>query len=160
MNGIKHLIECHCVLPQYRNRDNPIYHKFIVFSIIDDSDTVVPKYSQCNNCDVVHKVIDLCKSEVLAGRDELVSVISIDDLRLMIPEDIVRVLDAYTCDLATWENVLFILQNKKWGLSVIVSREELEKETHGKRIVFNGPGSTQIEAFITRSIIGEDVGED
>ena len=160
MNGIKHLIECHCVLPLYRNRDNPVYHKFIVFSVIDDSDTVVPKYSQCNNCGVIHKVIDLCRSEVLAGRDELRSVISIDDLRVMIPEDIVRVLDSYTCDLATWENVLFILQNKKWGSAVIMVREELEKETHGKRLIFTGPGSTQIEPFITRSTVGEDSGED
>jgi hypothetical protein len=159
MDGIKHIIECHCVLPQYRHRDDPVYHKFIVFSVIDDSDTVVPKHSQCNNCGVVHKVIDLCRSEILAGRDELKSVISIDDLKIMIPEDISRVLDIYDCDLATWENVLFILQNKKWGASVIVAKEELEDERHGKRLTFTGPGSTQIEPFTVATNVGEADGK-
>jgi len=154
MEGIKHLIECHCVLPQYRHRDDPVFHKFIVFSIIDDSDTVVPKYAQCNNCEVVHKITDLCRSEVLGGRDELRSVITIDDLKIMIPEDIARILESYDCDLPTWENVLFILQNKKWGSSVIASREVLEDERHGKMLTFVGPGQTKIEAFTTATSIG------
>ncbi len=38
--GQKHLIECHCILPQYRRSSNTVYHKFVVFSVIDDSDTV------------------------------------------------------------------------------------------------------------------------
>ena len=154
MEGIKHLIECHCVLPQYRRRDDPVFHKFIVFSIIDDSDTVVPKYAQCNNCEVVHKITDLCRSEVLGGRDELRSVITIDDLKIMIPEDITRVLESYDCDLPTWENIQFILQNKKWGSSVIVSREDLEDERHGKMLTLVGPNKSKIEPFTTTTSVG------
>ena len=95
MIGTKHIVECHCVLPQYRNRKIPIYHKFMVFSIIDDSDTVLPKYAQCNNCGVVHKIYDICKSEILAGKDEIRTLCTIEDISLTIPEDIRGVLDSY-----------------------------------------------------------------
>ena len=65
MTGVLHLIECHCCLPQYKNSKKPVYHKFKVFSILDDGDTVISKHSQCNNCGVVHHVIDICKSEII-----------------------------------------------------------------------------------------------
>tara|TARA_Y100000593_G_C4298716_1_gene332157 strand:+ start:1318 stop:1794 length:477 start_codon:yes stop_codon:yes gene_type:complete len=153
MKGEKHLIECHCVLPQYRHKENPIYHKFVVFSVIDESDTCVPKYAQCNNCGVVHKVIDLCRSEIMSGRDELKSVISKDDIKIMLPEDITRVLEAYDCDLPVWEHAMFIIHNKQWGSSIVVSREELDNERHGKMITFAGPGKTKIEPFATATTI-------
>jgi len=60
--GMKHLIECHCILSQYRDRQDAIYHKFIVFSEVDEGDTVIPKFVNCNNCGICHNVIDLCKS--------------------------------------------------------------------------------------------------
>ena len=60
MRGQKHLIECHCILPQYRRALNTVYHKFVVFSEIDDSDTVVPKFAQCNNCGVIGHLAGQC----------------------------------------------------------------------------------------------------
>ena len=81
-SGIKHLIECHCVLPQFRNRLDAVYHRFVVFSIIDADDNMVPKYAQCNNCGVIHKVIDVMTSEVALGNDNDAAVISIDDIKL------------------------------------------------------------------------------
>ena len=91
--GIKHLIECHCILPQYRGSENPVFHKFIVFSVVDTSDTCVPKFVQCNNCGVVHKVYDICKSEIISGRDELKSVASISEIKIGINSDIRHLLD-------------------------------------------------------------------
>ena len=43
MPGIKHLIQCHCILPQYRNIDDPIFHKFIVFSKMDSNGDLIPR---------------------------------------------------------------------------------------------------------------------
>ena len=63
---VKHLIECHCTLPQYRNRPDIVYHKFPVFSLLE-SDSVVEKLARCNNCDAVHRVFDVCKSEIFIG---------------------------------------------------------------------------------------------
>ena len=71
----KHLIECHCILPQYKKAPKPVFHKFIVFSEIDN-DVVEPTYVQCNNCGAVHKIYDFCKSEIIVGRDELRTILS------------------------------------------------------------------------------------
>ena len=103
MQGTKHLIECHCVLPQYRNIDNPVYHKFVVFSMLGDGGTVVPKFSQCNNCGVIHKIYDLCKSEIAAGKDELRSVVKADELKISIPSQLWDVLTTYDVDVAILE---------------------------------------------------------
>ena len=127
----------------------------MVFSEIDASDTVVPKYVQCDNCGVIHKVFDVCKSEIIAGKDELNTVASIDDLRLMVPDDVGGVLDSYSCDLATWENVHFILSNKKWGQHVVLTRDFVNDEEQGKILRFEGPARMKIEAFINRSTVEE-----
>ena len=81
MFGLKHLIQCHCILPQYKNRKEPVFHKFPVFSIIDNSDTVIVKYAECNNCGAAHKVYDICKSEILTGRDEVRSQLTREDFK-------------------------------------------------------------------------------
>jgi len=128
----------------------------MVFSIIDDSDTVVPKYAQCNNCGVVHKIIDICKSEILVGRDEIRSLCTIDDISLVIPEDIREVLKSYKVELPIWEQVQFILKHKKWGEQVILSKENLEDETQGKMLVIEGldQGQIRIESFIRKEYVG------
>lgn len=151
MDGIKHLIQCHCILPQFRNKPDPLFHKFVVFSVVDDSDTVVPKYVQCNNCAVVHKVYDICKSEIVPGRDELSSVATIDDIKFTIKEDVRTILETYDADLPTWEHVQYIFKNKAWGTTVVLKRDMLEKETQGKILTVNGPADISIETFITQN---------
>ena len=153
MNGFKHLIQCHCILPQYRNRPDPVFHQFVVFSTIDESDTVSPKYVQCNNCSVIHKVYDLCKSEIIAGKDELLSVATIEDIMYTIPEDIRGVLENYNADLPTWEHTQFTLHNKVWGTSVILTKDVLDNETQGKLLRIEGPREFKIETFIIENYI-------
>ncbi|MAH43923.1 hypothetical protein CL614_09470 [archaeon] len=147
MEGIKHIIECHCVLMQHRNVKNPIYHKFVVFSIIDDSNTVVPKFVQCNNCDTVHKVFDICKSEIISGKDELGAGVQKDDLIRFFSQDLQDVLEAYNADLATYENVAFILEYKKWGSFVILTRETINDDETGKMLTFKNNNKFKIETF-------------
>ena len=147
MEGTKHIIDCHCVLTQYRNVKNPIYHKFIVFSIIDDSNTVVPKFVQCNNCDTVHKVFDICKSEIISGRDELGTVAQKDDIKRFFSEDLQDVLKVYNADLATYENVAFILEQKKWGSFVVLTREVINDDVTGKMLTFESHNKFKIESF-------------
>lgn len=153
MEGTKHIVECHCVLPQYRAMSSPLYHKFIVFSIIDDSDTVVPKFVTCNNCGVVHKVFDICKSEIVAGRDELNSEIKKDDIKFNIPSDIREVLESYNCDISTYENVIFILDNKKWNSFVVLTKDSVEDDVTGKMLVFQNRDKFKIESFTNNFIV-------
>ena len=46
---IKHLIECQCVLNIFKNKTRPVFHKFKVFSQIDENDSIKEKYVICNN---------------------------------------------------------------------------------------------------------------
>ena len=146
MQGVKHLIQCHCVLPQFKNSANPVFHKFVVFSLIDDSDTVQPKFAQCNNCGVIHKVVDLCKSE-LTSKEDSKSISSIKDIELSIQPELASVLKNYNCDLATWEQVEWIVLTNAFENFVILTREEIDNEIHGKRLLFLENGRFRIEAF-------------
>jgi len=147
VQGIKHLIQCHCVLPQFKDRSDPVFHKFTVFSIIDESDTVQPKFSQCNNCGVVHRVVDICKSE-LTSKEESKSIPNIDDIKFSLSPDLSRVLESYQCDLATWEQAEWIFLNKVWDQWIVLSRDEDDQgELHGKRLIFSEDGRFRIEAF-------------
>ena len=149
------MIECHCILPQFKNRADPPYHKFVVFSIIDDSDTVIPKYAQCNNCDVIHKIFDICKSEIISGKDELKSITTKDDLSLMLSPNLVEVLKTYNVDVPTWEQANFIISNRKWGQSIILSKDTIDDDVMGKRLVFKGAKKFKLEEFLDSASMGK-----
>jgi hypothetical protein len=153
MKGLKHLVECHCVLPQYRKRKEPPYHSFVVFSLLDDSDTAIPKHARCNNWGVIHNFIDLCKSEILAGQ-EVGAVMTTEDCGMMLPSGVKQMLETYGCDVPDWEHALFILQNEKWGDFIIIHREETETgDLTGKILKFNGPGNYRLEPFLQKRTV-------
>ena len=153
MKGLKHLIECHCVLPQYRKQENPPYHRFVVFTLIDDSDVVIPKHARCNNCGVIHNVIDVCKSEILLGQ-EVGAVMTKDDCGMMLPSGVKQMLETYGCEVPDWEHALYILQNEKWDEFIIVNREETEGgDLAGKILKFLGPGNYRLEPFLQKRVV-------
>ena len=153
MEGIKHIIECHCVLPQYRNIKNPIYHKFIAFSIIDDSDTVISKFVQCNNCDVIHKIFDICKSEILIGKDEVRTQLTIEDLQHSLPTSLFELLISYNRSLPDFEYAQFIIENEMWNKHIILTREELEDYTQGKLVRFIAIDKFKVESYTLKRTI-------
>lgn len=145
--GYKHLIECHCVLPQFKNSKEQIFHKFVVFSIIED-DEVQQKFAQCNNCGVIHKVIDICKSEISAGKDDARFLTNFDDIKLSLPKNVVSILEKNECDIATWEQAEWIYLQERWGDSVIISKNSsIDDEVHGKKLRFISKDKLKIEAF-------------
>lgn len=147
MQGIKHLVQCHCILPQFKNAVDPVFHKFAVFSVIDDSDTVQPKFAQCNNCGIIHKITDICKSE-LTSKEDAKSLPSVEDIKFSLSSDLVRVLESYQCDIATWEHAEWIYLTKSWDQWIILAKEEDEfGDLHGKRLIFVDDGKFRIEAF-------------
>ena len=151
--GVKHLVECHCILSQYKNKKDPVYHRFTVFSEVDEGDTVVPKLVNCNNCGISHKVIDLCKSIINTNREDSTSVRTVEDIRLSMPDDLVGVMDSYDCDLATWEHAEFIFRNGIWGNFIVLSRESIDEGSEGKVLRFESYGKYRIEPFIQRNIV-------
>ena len=155
MRGFKHLIQCHCILPQYKTMTNPLFHKFAVFSVVDDSDTVIVKYVECNNCGVVHKVYDLCKSEIMTGREDLRSQLTIEDFKFSLPSDLFSLLIQYNRDIPDFEYALFILENNAWGSSIVLTREELDGTTQGKLLKFTEPNKFRIESYLHREVVDE-----
>lgn len=153
MKGIKHLVQCHCILPQYRDKKDPTFHQFVVFSVVDDSDTCIPKYVQCNNCGVVHKVIDICRSEFVVGKEDLATMTTVDDISMTMPRDVRDVLETYKADIATWEYAQFILQNQLWGTHLVLTKDTLEDDTQGKVLIFNGQNKFNIETFIRKEYL-------
>lgn len=152
MDCIKHLIKCRCVISQFKTQPNPPNHQFVVFSVFDENDVLVQKFVQCNNCGVVHRVIDVCKSEIVE-REFLSSSVSIDEIKMGIPEQLLAVLETNQVDLATYEHVRWILENQKWGEIVILSSEMIDGTKQGKFLRMFGERLFKIESFTRDEII-------
>jgi hypothetical protein len=153
MRGQRHLIKCRCVLPQFKNRVDPPRHHFVVFSAIDDNDNVVVKYSLCNNCGSVHKIIDLCKSEILQGKENMSSVLSIDDIKQSLPTNLVDILERNSVDITCWEQAKFIIENKLWGEFVLLGQEEESGTKQGKYVVIMSETFFKIESFSREDVL-------
>jgi hypothetical protein len=146
-SGHKHLITCRCILKQFEKLEDPPLHQFMVFSIVDDDDSVIPKYAQCNNCGIIHKVIDLCRSEIIK-KEGSESILTIDDIKISFDERLVSTLERYGCDLPTWEAVQFIIDNERWGENVTISREEVDNGINIKNIRIMGNKIFKIENHV------------
>jgi len=135
--------------------ENPPNHHFIVFSVINDDNSVVPRYSQCNNCGIVHKVIDFCRSEIVVGKESMMSIMTIDDIKTSLSENIVNILEINQADLPTWEMVKFIIENQQWGnIAVLTTDSDDETLKQGKYIQIVGEKLAKVESFVREEVIG------
>ena len=147
MRGQRHLIKCRCFLPQYKGVENPPSHHFIVFSVINDDDSVKTKYAQCNNCGVIHKVTDICTSEIQNGKESMSSILKIEDIKSSLPNNLSDILERNNVDLASWEAAQFIFENKDWGNFVILASEEDSGTRHGKYVRIMSETFFKVESF-------------
>jgi hypothetical protein len=145
--GMMHLIECTCILPQYLQSKNPIFHKFVVFSIVDACGDVEQKYVTCNNCGVVHRVYDICKSDVSHGRDTLRGAITIDEIRCTLPPRLTTLLESNECELPAWEHAKFIIDEQRWGQRVILTSEVIDGMRAGKFVIIQSPESFGVAQY-------------
>ncbi len=149
MAGTKHLIQCHCILPQFKKRKDAVFHKFTVFSIIDkESDTVVTHYANCNNCGATHKVFDVCKSEIVHGSEDMASVITVQDFSLSLPKELFETLSQYNCGVADYQHAQHIIDDKLWGSHIVLKREEVDGKLQGKILVFPEENRYRIESYL------------
>lgn len=153
MRGQRHLLKCRCVLPQFKGGLNPPQHQFVVFSVVKDDDSVILKYSQCNNCGLIHKVTDICTSDVLPGKEAMGSIVGIDDIKLSLPSNLVDILERHNCDLPTWEQAQFILENKQWGNFIILAQEEDAGTKQGKYARIMSETFFKIETFTREEVV-------
>lgn len=149
--GLKHLIKCRCVMPQFKNIPEPPQHQFVVFSVMNDNE-LNHKFAQCNNCGLIHKVVDVCKSEI-TPRDDMVSIMTIDDIKLGLPVNLTGILEKYGADLATWEHAQFIYENKKWGEFVVLSSDVESGTRQGKYLQILGENLYKVNTFSRKEFV-------
>lgn len=151
--GVKHLVKCRCILPQFKNKQNAPFHQFVVFSILDENDVLATKFAQCNNCGIIHKVVDICKSEILPGRENLGSVLTLDEIKIGLPEQLVAVLEAHQADLSIFEYVRWILENQRWGEHVVLSSDLIDDVRQGKYIRIIGENLFKVDNFVNEDSV-------
>ena len=153
MPGIKHLIECHCVLRIFNHDDQVYNHKFPVYSKLDDTGKIIPKLSKCNNCQSLHYVHDYCTSDLRGGKDESMITLSIDDIALSLPDKLVNTLVKVDSDISTWEHCLDIIEEKRWGEHVVLSRDIINENEHVKILLINNENQFKIENKVINTLL-------
>lgn len=151
-SGLKHLITCRCVLPQFKRAPNPPSHQFVVFSVVEDDGNCQVKFAQCNNCGIVHKVLAVCRSEVVP-KESMGSIPTKEDIEVGLPPQLVRLLDTSSVDLATWEAAQFIIDNKRWGDFVVLSTDEEAGLRQGKYVRILGENMFKVESFTREEVV-------
>lgn len=142
----KHLVECQCVLPQFKHSEPPRWHKFIVLSEIDEKGDVIPRFSQCNNCGIIHKVTEIGISSILK-RESMPSLPTIEDLQMNLPEKLAAILNKFQCELPTYQEALFILEHQLWGKAVLLTKEHTDGLLVGKYVQIIGETLWRVTDF-------------
>ena len=150
--GHKHLIECRCILPQFQKMKDPPLHKFVVFSVLED-DEILPKLAQCNNCGIVHRVTDVCKSDIVVGKEHAGSIMTVSEVLSHLPEQLREQLEAQDADLATCEAARFIVDNEHWGDYVVLTSDKADNMRQGKYIRILGKTLYKIDSFTSDEVI-------
>jgi len=143
---VKHLIKCQCFLPQFESMANPPAHKFIVFSELDYQGLVISSFSQCPNCGLIHKVLEVGHSQLMK-KESLSSIPTIKEIKSQLPEKLIDLMYPYNLDLATWQEIQWIYNNFMWGKSVILSKETIDGIQTGKFIQFFSEINWRINSF-------------
>lgn len=137
---IKHLIECQCILKIYEKNTVPVYHKFVVFSEVDENGNVKEKYASCNNCQIIHKVYGPFTSEIQWGKEGIKSYVrTIEDVKfnLDLPQKIISILETEQVEVSTWEQIEFITDNNLDGEIIKLKEEDLGEVKTFKYLEYN-----------------------
>ena len=155
MPGIKHLVECHCVLALFKSSQKIINHKFPVYSKIDENGKVVPKIVKCNNCDTLHRVFDICKSEIKFGKDQTDVTLTREDLGYMLPSRLNDLLLKVDADISLFEHAVDIIEEKRWGEHIVIKREIIDERHQVKLLEILSEEKYKITNEVIDNIIVE-----
>ena len=144
--GQKHSIKCRCILPQFKKRKDPVFHEFVVFST-SENEVFNESFAQCNNCGIVHRVVDFCKSEIIQSRENLSSVPTKEEISLQIPEEVVSLLEANNCNIAQYQHVAFIINNNRINEKILLEKEEVDGLVTGKFLSLQDSGRFRVDGF-------------
>ena len=152
MNYIKHLIECQCTLSLFKNKTKPVYHKFPVFSKMNNNN-VEEKYVMCENCNIIHFVTEVCKSEIKWGNESLVSLINTkEDIKFNLLsnslETLVNLLEKNQCHISDWELSEYLIESEESGI-LVLNKNEIDNNIVINLIEFND-GKFKLKKEVTQ----------
>lgn len=155
LEGIKHTLVCNCILPQLLHVEPPVFHRFVVFSVVENG-MVKPSHAQCTNCRGVHKVTEIGVSSKLPTEDSDSLVQTIEEIQASLPEKLVSLLTAggtkynmLVDNLPTWQEIQFHYNNELWGKPTIIAKT-VDKKTaaiSGKLLLLAGKTLWTIQPF-------------
>ena len=148
--GIKHLVQCRCILPTLKGRSDPPLHSFIVFSVIDENEKLIEKHASCNNCGVMHFITEVCKSSIVQNVDGSSSQVTKEDISMFLPDNVKSILEAYNKDLPDYEHVRFMIDDNITNEFIVLDQEFNEGKKSGKILKYKGSGKFEIEPFSRR----------
>ncbi len=136
------------MLPQYRKLEEPLFHKFVVYSKFDkETGEVIKRLAKCNNCDALHRIIDFCKSEIVIKLEDSDIVIDLEEVKMNLPERLVKVLEKNNCDQATFEMIDHIIEEEAWGQEVVIARQTMDDNTvHVKIVLIKSENSFRVKS--------------
>mgnify|MGYP003148429700 CR=1 FL=1 len=153
MPGIKHLVECHCKLVIFKNIDHDIYHKFPVYSKINEYGKIIEKFRKCNNCDALHKIYDIGKSEIFPGKDQSETIMKIEDFKYSLDSIIFNFLKDNNSDISNYYHIKDIIEEKRWGENVVIKRDIIDEKTQVKYITIESKNNFKIKNNILEDTI-------
>ncbi len=131
--------------------DPPAY-EFVVFSELVDGNVQV-KLVSCPNCGIIHKIIDICKSELL-NRDDSRALVSLEDVKVSLSEPLIAILEKHDVDMSVWEQSKWIVENAQWGSFVQLEQEKVKGGKIVKIMKILGTSLFSIEG----KFVGDEVG--
>ena len=147
------MIECHCILPIYKNATPTIYHKFITYSKIDENGKIIPKYVNCNNCGITHYVYEICKSDIKIGKEDIKSIRTVGDIKISLPDKIIDILEKHECSIEDYELVEDIFEQELFPSELIIKREIIDEEHHIKLLKITSMKKFKIESDVIKTIV-------
>jgi hypothetical protein len=82
----------------------------------------------------------------MTGREDLSSILTIDDIKMGFPEPLSATLEKHSVDYATWEQVKWIFDNEVWGSHVILSSDTVDGLKQTKYLKILGKGLFQMNS--------------
>lgn len=139
----RHLVKCRCVLTQFKRMADPPAYEFVVFSELVDGQVQV-KLVACPNCGIIHKVVDLCASEIL-NRDDSRTVTTIEDVKVSLSSMVSAVMEKHEVDISVWEHARWIIENERWGSFVVLGQENVQGGKNSKIMIILGSSLFRVE---------------
>jgi hypothetical protein len=135
-----------------KNKSDPPLHKFVVFSI-QENDKTLEKLVTCNNCGVVHRVFEICRSDILNNFEGTRSSLTLEDISMQLSESIRDILVSYEKELADYEHIKFMIDENVIDDFIVLSQEFNDDRKSGKVLKYKGDGKFAIEPFSRSEII-------